>query len=392
MMEQDPKIEIVVSTEESAGETQPMWSRPIRLPMCIVIWTFGIVVPIICHLITIEDPPQTPEWQSGRLSDKLGFVLSGKCGWPMYPLLGFPIFCLGMVLVNERNAKKRWVRFGLFTGVPVTAWYLFAFGQGTEGIIPLLVSATFCLLVVYGLIWGFQFLCKKFNDEEVKSVVRGISVILVILLLIAIVATHGFVFFVPIIFALYLSTPFAFLIYLLMSIRLLKQYPLDRFSIAELMAGITWLGALLGALRATITLSIEEYSKLPLEPPEGCYIATAAAKGYPAIVGSQKLPAAAGEPVWVNSQLTTFKIAELALRSVWPRAHRALRFFYNRIGPCLAARLGTPVAATLAYMTLKPAEWTCRFLLRIVLGRKALGRASKLYLDRANASCQPFGR
>ena len=382
MMEPEPKIETAVSTQESVDET-PVVLRSFPLAVSIVIWTYGVVVPIFCHLLTIKDPPQAPEWQSGELSDKLGFVLSGPCGWPMYPLLGFAIYCLSRVMINEGNASKRWIRFGVISGIPVTAWYLFAFGEGVVGAFKLLFAATVGVAIVVGLYLGYRLLLQKYDDKNVNGVV---FVSLGLLLAISGIATHGAMFFAPFIISLVFSTPLAFLVYLGMSIRLLRAHRFDRFSIAELLGGMTWLGALLGALRASIMLSIAEYSKLPLEPPEGCYIATAAAKGYPAIVGSQQLPAVAGEPVFVNAQLTTFKTAELALRAVFPFAHRTLRFFYNRIGPRLAAVLGSPVAASLAYLTLKPAEWFCRFGLRMMLGRKTLAKASRLYFDRAKAA------
>jgi len=45
------------------------------------------------------------------------------------------------------------------------------------------------------------------------------------------------------------------------------------------------------------------------------------------------------------------------------RGHRVLRAVYNRVGPLLASMLFCPILADLAYLSLKPAEWTARLLL-----------------------------
>ena len=97
------------------------WLLPISLPVRIAIILIGIALPIACLFLTISYPPFGPLWQSGALGDKLAFVLTLPCGWPMQPLLAFAMTCLGFVIFNEDwAASKWWVRFGLYTGVPVT--------------------------------------------------------------------------------------------------------------------------------------------------------------------------------------------------------------------------------------------------------------------------------
>ena len=386
MTELNPKIEDIESTtDEQVDGTSQKDPRPSSNFQRAVIWIYGVAMPIICHLFTLEGPPYAPEWQSGHLKAKLAFVLCAECGWPMYPILGFALVCLAMVMIEPRNASKSWVRFGVFSGVPVTAWYLYAFAGSISEAFGLLFAGIFGVLIAVGLDWGYKALCKEHGQW---TVIRTGGMLLLLIIFLLCLVSQGLFLLIPVAASLVFATPFAFFIYLAMSVQIFRAYQFDRFSIAELLGVVTWLGALLGALRATITMSIAEYSKLPLEPPEGCYIATAAAKGHPAIVGSEQLPAIRGEPVMVNQQLTTFKIAELALRAVSPAMHRVLRFLYNRIGPRVAANLGSPILASLAYLSLKPAEWLCRFLLRVALGDKALQRASTLYFDRANAAIE----
>ena len=194
-------------------------------------------------------------------------------------------------------------------------------------------------------------------------------------------------FFAPLLLLLILSTPLAFLVYLGVSIEiLLRHAPARRFTLSQLMAWVTWLTAFAAALQKTIALSFAEYSQLPLNPPGGCYVATAAAKGHPAVVGSQSLPSATDQPAIVNQQLATFKAAELTLQAISPTAHRWFRFFYDRLGPRAAAKLRGPLSATAAYLCLKPAEWMCQIGLRILLGRSTYQLGKKLYHARADST------
>lgn len=345
-------------------------------------------MPFICHLLTSLGPPEAAEWQSGALSDKLSFVLCFQCGWPMLPLLAFAMFCLAQVLLDEKQAAKSWVRFGVFTGMPITAWYIFVFGRASAvGFFWLLVGGLTTVAVAYGLWCGLSKLRQKIPEQRQATTVFVIVIVLILLSFLAGVGGPIGLLLLPVFLSFALATPLAFLAYLGMSIRIVRMYGSDlRFSMAELLAGMTWLGLLFAAIRQSIELSFAQYSQLPLEPPEGCYVATAAAQGYPAIVGSHQLLAVDKQPVFVNRQLTTFKIAELTLRAISPVAHRVFRFVYNCLGPRLAALLSFPLAATLAYLSLKPAEWVCRLTLRILLGRKLLQQASNLYFDRVKAA------
>jgi len=348
---------------------------------------YGILLPIGGHFTTISHAPDSARWQSGQLSDKLSFVLSGECGWPVFPFLIFSMVCLGMVVLNETWAfTKQWVRFGIFSGVIICGCYLLAFSftvvNNLIAVIPLLFGAGVWLLGVNGLIW----LLQNATDFPIaiKSIPKEVMTVGGTVLFVIACAIIGLgvieIFPLPIFALLLISTPLAFLTYLGVSIRILKLHPLARrLSIAELMTWVTWLAALAVALRKTIELSFAQYSQLPLEPPDDCYVATAAAKGYPRIVGSQSLPAATDQPMVVNAQLATFKAAELTLRVISPNGHRVFRFFYDRLGPRAANMLHGSLLATIAYLSLKPAEWFCWLALRVLLDRKTLRLGQHLY-------------
>ena len=350
---------------------------------------YGIVLPVVCHFITAGGVPFSAEWQSGELIDKLSFVLSGQCGWPVFLLLVFNMFCMGKVIFDEAEAfSKAWVRLGIFSGVLICGWYLFAFSftqlKSPYSSFGLLLGAALWLLVVHGGIRGLQLLTAKYEPASFASV---IIFGMIILFAVAVILTQGGAFFLPIALALYLATPLAFLTYLGVSIRILVLHaPARRVTLSQLMAWVTWCSAFAMALQKTIALSFAKYSELPLQPPEDCYVATAASKGYPSIVGSQRLPAATGQQVIVNQQLATFKAAELMLRTVSPKTHRAVRQFYDWLGPIAAAKLRGSRSATVAYLCLKPAEWLCRIVLRILLGHRTYQLTKKLYLARAKVT------
>ncbi len=82
----------------------------------------------------------------------------------------------------------------------------------------------------------------------------------------------------------------------------------------------------------------------------------------------------------MNGQLQYLKLAEIALRTLAPRLHRACRGVYDIFGPAFAREIKSPFMADLAYLTLKPVEWAARAALgAIVPDADALAR--RLYAE-----------
>ena len=344
----------------------------------------GILLPIIGLFATVVGVPGSAIWQSGEWTDKLSFALSAGCGWPILPFSIFAMVSMGRVILDETDAiSKAWVRFGIFSGVFVCGWYLFALSStvfdSPLSALGLLFFAAICLVVIHG--WSLV-------ETELATLISIIiaAAILAVMVVVIVIATAGIGWLLEI--RLILSAPMAFIIYFGMSIRILMLHlPARRFTLSQLMAWVTWLVAFAAALQKTIALSFAKYSLLPLEPlSDDCYVATAASKGYPAIVGSQRIPATNNQPVIVNQQLATFKAAELTLRAISPTAHRWFRSIYNRLGPRAAAKLRGPLIATVAYLFLKPAEWLCRIVLQIFLGHSTYQLSKELYLSRAKVA------
>jgi hypothetical protein len=139
-----------------------------------------------------------------------------------------------------------------------------------------------------------------------------------------------------------------------------------RFRLSGLLAWVTWLAAYFGAWRIAVTRAIDEYASLPTVKP-GCFICTAAARGHPRFVKSRLARGSRGTSFMVNRQVSRLKCAELALLAGAPRLHRACRRLYDRYGPRLARRIDNPLAADIAYLLLKPAEWTAYAVLRLLV-------------------------
>ena len=293
---------------------------------------YGIVLPIIFLGIAAFADLSAEKWQSGMWADKLTYALSSQCGWPVFPFLAFAMVCMGMVIRNETSAfSKAWVRFGIFSGTLVCGWYLFVFSVTAIGnpfsLFFLLIAAVVWFIFVHGFVSLLQSISKL---HDLLPLITTISVIAILVLAIAVTGSPEgvlIVLFLPCVLLFLLATPLAFVSYLGISIRILKlREPSRRFTLLQLMGWVTWFSAFASALRMTIKRSLVEYSQLPLVAPyQDCYVATAASKGHPSIVGSQSL-STTDQPMVVNQQLAIFKAAELTLRAVSPQAHRVSNY------------------------------------------------------------------
>jgi len=104
------------------------------------------------------------------------------------------------------------------------------------------------------------------------------------------------------------------------------------------------------------------FDSLPDVEPHRCFIVTAAASGHPWLVGSRPdLRTGLRE----NRQLRRMRAFESLLQSLAPRFHRRLRQVYNIVGPVVANRIRTPLAADAIYLALKPLEWAAILVVRV---------------------------
>lgn len=354
---------------ESRRRPGSKWSWPARAAFMFT----GVVLPIICFAISLPDPP---EWQSGNLQDYAQLLLAHKPSVPLYPFLLYNMTCMTLlVFAPGRFVKSFVVRFGIYTGVllAVQYWVVFviALAGDANPFAAVSAAALYSSLAVFipSLIaCGLVLLLRRFGWT-----ILGLIVTLVFVLSIALgiaTGTPSLIFpFLVFILCLACSIPWAVACYGIMAIYVARHSGVKRFrfSLAQLLGVVTWLAAFLGACRTSVLWMLQEYAKLPTTPPEGCYVSTAAARGHCRLVGAEEYAAPSGKVYRVNDQMRYLKAAELLLAALSPPAHRTCRRVYDRIGPVLAARLAHPLLADAAYLSLKPAEWSCRAGLALLL-------------------------
>ncbi len=338
------------AVEESPPELE--WSLPAKIGF---IFT-GVVLPTICLLIYgsgIIGPYVS--WQTGEISDYARLLLTTKPSLPFYPFL---LYCMAsmtcMIVQPQRYAQRFMARLGIYTGVGIAVQYFILLGlQLSEP--SLLIGFVFVPMLAL-VLWGCAWLISWLDSDHITNfplVIRAILGVVASLFLVC-----GCIPPIPLV----CSTTWALIAYSMMSWRLLHRGGRGpwQFSLAQLFAFVTWLAAYFGAWRMSVMLMLTEYAKLPTTPPEGCYICTAAARGHRWFVGLQAVRADANNVYRINDQTRYLKAAEITLAATCPRMHRLTRAVYDRVGPVAARLLVHPLAADVAYLAMKPAEWAAR--------------------------------
>jgi hypothetical protein len=288
----------------------------------------GIVMPLACFEFAHLNPSGfRPNWQAGGIRPWATLLFNIRVNVCFYLLMIWSMTALGLLLSNwERFRRMTLVRVGIYSGVVISAQYLAALALSRYAIGLLFI-------VPVGFAW---FLLRVLADTSAgfrKAV-----------LFLGAVALVGGAYYEPDRFALFLAAvlvtgPFwSLLAYGRLAWQVWRiEGPPHR------LAGAGWIGLFAASWFVAIRRARELYASLPAEPGDGCYVATAAARGHRWLVG--------------DAQLATFKTAEHALQARLPRLHRALRAAYDRLGPPVARRVVSPWLADLAYLSLKPGEW-----------------------------------
>lgn len=307
----------------------------------------GFFLPIICFgLSAREEPDASSRWQSGALEDMLAQLLGGPPTYAYYPLLLFSMVSLLVLIFDEAFLRKHlWLHFGIYGGVPLAL--MFGVLLGAVQYLPDVSSVVgYCLigLVVFSFHPFFCHLVENLRTPPGESLLVVVSSLMLVICVV--------VFPLGIALTLYFSPWITASAYLIASIRLFRLTGQRRFSLLALLLSMTWLSALGATWRAAWTRALVAYSQLPTEPPQDCFIVAAASRGHVRVVGSWKTRSGR----IVNRQLLRFKAFELMLAAVAPSVHRRLRSIYNRVGPPIARRIRSPLAADVVFVLLKPLE------------------------------------
>ncbi len=302
-----------------------------------------------------------PEWQSGKFSAYLDLLLSSEASFVFFLLLAYSILCYLFLLVSPaREAQLFLIRFGVYAGTLLALQYSILS-------IPVLLDTG--LGAVFLVVWIVPLVVPVIHRwasaRWTAAALNNILFVLIAIVLVGGIWTGGGIFFV--LAALTMAAPFwCFLIALRATFWLLKNYE-TRFTLPRALGLATWFTTYAVAWRFDILKMYELYAVLPKEPPPDCYIATAAARGHPHFVHSWTVRRANGSSMQVNVQLQRLKCAELALLAVNPSLHKLLRQIYDIVGKRLARRIQNPFLADIAYLLLKPCEWSAGFILESIV-------------------------
>lgn len=328
---------------------------------------FGVVLPIVPFLIAESSRgPLLVEWQSGEWSDYVGMLLGGTPARPFYPLVILAgVALVALIAKPVVNGRKTWVRFALILGVVLAGQYTLILGMsfglgsavfaGCSIAAALAIAAGFVLVPASWCRWRFWSL---FTPWRIVGITAGLAVLAILLGLLGDGGPFG-ILMMPVVLSVMFSPWVCLMVYLLACARICRS---SRFVKAERVDGkdAPWWLLLFGgatgyglAWAGSISLAIDAYAKLPTAPPD-CYICTAAARGHARVVGSQQAVLRSGQTIRVNRQMRVCKAVELAIRATTPRGHRAMRHVYDRIGPVLAGRMSSPIAADMAYLMIAP--------------------------------------
>lgn len=329
----------------------------------------GILLPPVCFLLYFL-------FRNGHFSkeDGLGCLLAG-----------FSAVCAGLLVYDApRFMKHVVIRFGIYSGIPVSLIYAIANGwtlcREMSWIGPLFVVGS--ILVPWGC---HRLIRRKWHG---RTLMGGMVYWVFAWMLSCVVAVFAIMIVAAILhwnragsleaaplamlfslfFILMCSLAFApfwtLLTFVFLSARLWRHPGRE---IGNMCAGISgvaaWTGAYAVAWRAGVTQATEIHRALN----PGCFVATAAARGHRRFVGSWPT-AWRGEPGGrANRQLVTFKCFELAMRMLSPAFYRVFRKIYDTCGYPLSRLIVHPVLSDMVFVLLKPPEWGARFVLRVII-------------------------
>jgi len=353
------------------------------LPLAERIFHFGtaIVLPVVCFLISIKQYPPGPEWKREKWSDYLGMIPTASVGWSFYPLLAFSMLAaLETILQPLKAVARLHVRVGLFTGIVLAYQYSFiqivslsdAKNVAFDTLLGLALPGVFAVVMLLAhqlaglIIWN-----RRWYRGKGKWILWGsIGGLIGLSMLVSrnaagpfAVALFAIVFFAP---GLTLTTFVA-----LSTLVWRHGQSTDTPAWVVFAAWVGWIATFGAAWRRSYVEAVAAYQLLPPSNPR-CYIATAASNGHHRLTGARLI-----NGQWVSPQLALFKSAENSIAATSPRTHRAMRRVYDAIGPQIARRMKSELLADVAYVTLKPIEWTTVAIMAISSIRL---RARKRYI------------
>ena len=348
-------VDATVSELDLSGEgAKP---RPIlRLAFQITAFYFGIFIPFVC--IAMASGGLTlgsDRWQSRKLSIYAFLLLEMPPILPALPLMLISMVALASFEIWPKTGVYIAVRVTIYLGTLVSFQYL-CYAMVASMFLPVLISGVLIWPSMLAITLLFLWCFRKLS----RIMILTASIAVLLSLAINLPSDINFVVFCTVYFVSgsVIGGPFGcFVTYLLVARRLfVAEYlrtALMNWFVSYSTAWIAWFAS----TSASITLMLDSYAKLPPNPPNGCFVCSAAAHGHPRIVHAQPV-VISNQTHMINRQLKRLKFLEIVLHVVVPRSHRKIRGVYNRIGPFFArpAR-SNRWYADVCYLILKPLEW-----------------------------------
>jgi uncharacterized protein DUF6688 len=338
---------------------EPWWGK-------LVYGLFIVVMPILAFWAT---ELFKPEWQTGEFSAYLILLLFPQASLLFFVLLVYSIVCYCLLLIDPVHYSQiHFIRLGIYTGVLLALQYsvlsgLFFFNDSNTSLNGLYLVLLWLSPAFLPKLYRFP--VKKWGAKAVN--VTLFTIVIAIFLISALIVRSPLLPLFFVLAGLTVAAPFwCFLMTLRAAIWLLKKYEV-KLTLSHGLGLAAWIAGYVAAWRFDILKMYELYAALPPQPPPDCYIATAAARGHPGLVGAWLIQSANGETVQVNKQLQVLKCAELALMAVNPRLHEWLRKLYDMLGRPLARNIQNPFVADLAYLLLIPWECMAGLLLKRII-------------------------
>jgi len=266
--------------------------------LCLVFVPTGMLVLAILGF--------SPDWKGGRSHGWFGVI---DVGWPGLMIL--PLWLTAGTFLFIACLKRRWI----FTSKTV----LVAVG--------LLAFICFWYVGMFPIYTGIT---GESGGLSVRLSAEGLSNVLGAVVLAS----------VPAVICLNL---------VLLMIAILRRRELTGRMLTPV---LVWLSGLVATAIAKCVSAVYYYESLPDEAPT-CFVVTAAARGHSGFVGARVDP---NTGLRVNRQLRTMRAVESRLIERHPQLHRALRGVYNVVGPAVAGRIRSRIAADAAFVLLKPIE------------------------------------
>ncbi|MEL6106190.1 MAG: DUF6688 family protein [Planctomycetota bacterium] len=373
-MREQPETEKADNSDDLDGDGD-LIRRPIGQLETVVLFYCGLVAPVFAHLFLVPTLTGDIRYQTGLLRDQYGFVLTfGALIW-MYPLILFSLasFC-ATVLDLDHTGREFWARLGLSTSIPIGVLYHIAVVV-RFGLEPAwLIGYHLAPLAIWLLGWGYVKFIIWVTPNRRAAWLYGLTILfggLTLITTLVVIGTRERSYFsllvIPFLLFFWGSLIYSPLLMLsshgwLIARVHTRHSSARRLSLRWLMSWVTWLGCLFAACRYAVSTSLDEYSRLPLQDPGSCFVATAACRGHRRLVGSREV----ARGYWLSPQLQRLKAFEIAMQALLPGFHRVIRQLYNTFGPVMARRVTSRWAGDCCYLLLKPAECIaviCLFLL-----------------------------